>query len=41
MEEIEIKTKANKNINNDVFDIEFEKEWDDITKLILKNKSSQ
>jgi hypothetical protein len=41
IEEIEIKTKTKKNINNDVFDIEFEKEWDDITKLILKNKSSQ
>jgi len=41
IEEIEIKTKTKKIINNNVFDIEFEKEWDDITKLLLKNKSSQ
>ena len=47
VEEIEIKTKTNKkninnvnNVNNNQYDIEFEKEWDDIKK-ILKNKSSQ
>ena len=45
IEEIEIKTKTNKkiidNVNNNEYDIEFEKEWDDIQKILLKNKSSQ
>jgi hypothetical protein len=43
IEEIEIKTKANKNINNvnnNEFDIEFEKEWDVITQILLKKKTS-
>lgn len=44
IEEIEIKIKTNKNninnVNNIEYDIEFEKEWDDIKKL-LEKKSSQ
>ena len=40
-EEIVIKTKTNdENINNNEFDNEFKKEWDDIKELLLKHKSS-
>ena len=45
IEEIEIKTKSNKRILDDIeneeFNSELEKDWDDIQNILLKNKSSQ
>ena len=45
IEEIEIKTKSNKrnldDIENEEFNSELEKDWDDIQNILLKNKSSQ
>ncbi len=44
IEEIEIKTKENKiiqdNLNNDEYNLEFEKDWDDIQKVLLNKESS-
>ena len=45
IEEIEIKTKSTKRISHDIdneqFNFELEKEWNDIQNLLIKNKSSQ